>query len=666
MRGQTSLATNAPGPLSTRVVAYAIDARVDVVKKTVNASETLTYRNLTGEPLSKFPFHLYLNAFKPDSTFTTETHFGGGIRASDAANEYAAKNLGSIAISHLEADGFGDLTPRLRFAAPDDGNANDKTVAELTLPRPVAPGDSITFRMKFHDQFPESVARNGYKRDFLMGGQWFPKLGVFWHGAWNCHQYHATTEFFADFGTFDVSLTLPRNYTVGASGVPTGDRTNEDGTRTLSFHGEDIHDFAWAASPHFTVTNGTYLSSMGPVAVRVLALASHPKAGQRYLNVMLASLKQFDTRYGPYPYKMLTVIDPEPDSEMDGMEYPTLITGGTEILNTSSDPTYATENFAEHEFGHQYWYGMVATNEFEDAWLDEGINSYTEVAVTGAIYGWRTNILNFSWANFSDADEHYLEYIAGPDYDPVTRYAWQFRNSSSYGGITYGKSAVLLETLQGIVGKDTMDEAMRTYFMRYRFTHPTTEDFLRTIEEVAIRRGRTSGSFGPQPMFVVPETSVMGMSGAYWLPPRIVNSGLRRYFDQAVYGTAILDYAIDNISSTPEKWWLPASGQQMQRNTVTIHRIGDFLLPVTLEVVFSDGSRVRERWDGNDRWKTFIYARQATIASAEVDPDHNVILDVNRFNNSRTAAANPVPARKVANFWMTWLQLRSQLMGWFV
>jgi hypothetical protein len=650
-----SIATNSPTPLSTRVVAYTIDARVDVKQKLVDATETLTYKNLTGQPLSTFPFHLYLNAFQPDSTLTSETKFGGGNRDTDFNGSYPDKKRGSITITHLEADTFGDLTNSLHFIAPDDHNANDRTVAELNLSRPIAPGDSITFRMVFHDVFPESVERNGYKRDFLMGGQWYPKLGVFWHGAWNCHQYHSTTEFFSDFGTFDVSLTLPTNYTVGASGVPTSDHLNADGTRTQSFHGEDIHDFAWAASPRFTVTNATYLSSMGPVQVHVLSLASHPKAGPRYRDILLASLKQFDQRYGPYPYKILTLIDPEPGSAMEGMEYPTLITGGTSWF----DPTHMTEIEAEHEFGHQYWYGMVATNEFEDAWLDEGINSYTEVDVTGAILGRQTNAIDFGWANASDAMLQYLEYIGMPDYDPVTRKAWQFRSYTSYGVITYGKSATLLGTLEGLIGKDTMDEAMRTWFMRYRFTHPTTEDFLHTIEEVAIKRGRAPGLLTPSPYDpvlhqVLPTTQV------------IINSGLRPYFNQAVYGTAILDYAIDNISSTPVQWWQSNTKDKTLRNTVTVHRVGDFTLPVTLEIVFSDNTRRRETWDGQDRWRAWTYLTTASITSAEVDPDHTLLLDVNRFNNSQTVAANPIPARKITNLWSTLLQLSGQLAGWFV
>jgi hypothetical protein len=669
MPAQTSLATNAPlnQPLSTRVVAYAINAKVDVQKKSVDATETLTYKNLTGQPLTTFPFHLYLNAFQAESTFASEEHYGGGSRGNLGGNRYPPQDIGSITISHLEADGYGDLTGLLRFVAPDDHNANDKTVAELQLAKPVAPGASITFRMTFHDQFPESVARNGYKRDFLMGGQWYPKLGVFWHGSWNCHQYHSSTEFFSDFGTFDVNLTLPKNYTVGASGVPTGDHLNADGTRTLSYFGEDIHDFAWAASPRFTVTDGIYLSSMGPVRIHVLALASHPQAGQRYLNIIQASMKQFDARYGPYPYKMLTVIDPEEGSEMEGMEYPTLITGGTSWF----EPTHLTEIEAEHEFGHQYWYGMVATNEFEDAWLDEGINSYTEAAVTGAILGRETSALDYPWASASDGALQYYEYIAMPDYDPVTRNAWQFRNSASYGDITYGKTTMILETLEGIVGKDTMDEVMRTYFMRYRFTHPTAEDFLHTIEEVAIKRERATGVYGKQtPSQMAEATGLAALLPFPKSPLIMISSSLRPYFNQAVYGTSVLDYAVDNISSDPAKWWLPNSKDKILRDTVTIHRVGDFILPVTLEVVFSDGSKVREHWDPasstNDRWKTFTYERTASIVSAEIDPDHTNKLDVSRFNNSRTVDGNGVPARKLTNLWMSWLQLGSQLAGWLV
>ena len=132
--------------------------------------------------------------------------------------------------------------------------------------------------------------------------------------------------------------------------------------------------------------------------IHVLALKAHPKAGPRYLDILQKTMQQFDQRYGPYPYKIITLIDPEPGSEMGGMEYPTLFTGDTSWY----DPTHITELTAEHEFGHQYWYGMVATNEFEDAWLDEGINSYTEVKVLDAILGRNTSVFDRPYTNAGD------------------------------------------------------------------------------------------------------------------------------------------------------------------------------------------------------------------------------------------------------------------------
>jgi len=650
-----SIATNSPTPLSTRVTSYNIDAHLDTDKKSLDATEVLTYKNLTGQPLSSFPFHLYLNAFRPQSSFTSETHFTGGIRDSEKNDEYPDEKLGSITVSKIAADGFGDLISAMHFTAPDDGNQEDHTVAEIALPHPLAPGATITFRLAFHDQFPLSIARNGWRRDFIMGGQWYPKPGVFLHGAWNCHQYHSTTEFFSDFGTFDVKLTVPQRYVIGASGVPTGAHDNGNGTKTLSFHGEDIGDFAWAASPHFTVTDGTYASSMGPVQVHVLALDYHPNAGPRYRDIILKTLGEFDRRFGPYPYKIVTVIDPEQDSEIGGMEYPTLFTGDTSWY----EPSHITEVTAEHEFGHQYWYGMVATNEFEDAWLDEGINSYTEVNVLDSILGRNTSILDKPYANAGDFETQRIEYAMVADYDPVTQWAFKFRNSMSYGGVTYGKTATLLATLESLIGRDTMDEAMRTYFMKFRFTHPTTEDFLRTIEQVAVARGRATVEPGSYPC--------AGTSGCIAdVPP--VNSSLRPYINQAVYGTQVLDYAVDGVSSSPVQWWLPApqgkNAQVQYRSIVYLHRKRDFVFPVTVEIVFDDGTRLRDHWDGVDRWKKFTYTRNAKVVSAEIDPDHVVLLDVDLFNNSYTTKANSLPGRKLATIWASAQQLFAQLAGW--
>jgi hypothetical protein len=642
-RAASSIATNSPNgaPLSQRVVAYTIDARLDTGKKTLDATETLEYKNLTGQPLDTFPFHLYLNAFRPQSTFSYENHANGGIRAVEQS--YPPEKIGGIEIKSISADGFGDLAPAMRFTAPDDGNTLDHTVMQVKLARPIAPNETVRFHIVFHDKFPISIARNGWKRDFIMGGQWFPKVGVFWkkstdpqgaRGAWNCHQYHSTTEFFADFGAFDVKLNVPNRYIVGASGVPTGEQSNPDGTKTLSFHGEDIHDFAWAASPNFVAADRTFQSSMGPVKLHALVLKSHLDQTERYLDILEHSMQRFDQWYGPFPYKQMTLIDPEPGSEMFGMEYPTLITAGT--IWGLPDKLYVNESVTEHEFGHQYWYGMVATNEFEEAWLDEGINSYTEVKVLDSLLGNETSVVGYRAVHLSDDEMQRLGYTAAPDYDPIARFAWKYYSGSAYGGVTYGKTAIMLKTLESLIGEDTLRQALHTYFIRYRFTHPTGEDFLKTIEEVAAANGKSAN--------------------------------LRPYFNQAVYGTQVLDYEVKSASSEPAYWWLPEDKDYKgdYRTVVSLHRKGDFILPVTLELKFDDGSVVHETWDGIDRWTRYAYVGKAQLVSAEIDPQHQIWLDKDFFNNSYVVKSHGAAGLKLSSWWAVANQLIAHFASWLV
>src|SRR5271157_5542725 len=240
---QSPFAPKVSGPLSQRVVAYQIEAKYDPAQHTVEATETLTYRNLTGQPLSRFPFHLYLNAFQPKSTYAREGHRDSSFRSSQFES-WDPEDYGSNEVTFFEVVGMADLTKQMKFISPDDGNPDDKTVFEVQLPHPVAPGQNVQFKLTFRAKFPEVADRTGYKRTFLLAGQWFPKVGVWWHGAWNCHQFHALTEFFADFGTYDVKITLPKNYVIGATGVQTSDIDNGNGTKTVAFHAEDVHDFA--------------------------------------------------------------------------------------------------------------------------------------------------------------------------------------------------------------------------------------------------------------------------------------------------------------------------------------------------------------------------------------------------------------------------------------
>jgi len=593
----------------------------------------LTYHNVTGQALDHFPFHLYQNAFQPKSTWVREAKIEGSRDI--AYDKWDEKKYGSEDIKNLEVVGQGDLTGQMQYIASDDGNKDDKTVVDLHLPKPIPSGAYAQFRIAFQTKLPETQARSGWKRDFVLGGQWFPKVGVWWHGAWNCHQYHATTEFFADFGVYDVKLTVPQDEVVGASGVQVEEKNNPDNTKTVTYHGDDIHDFAWTASPRYKVRESVYQAQMGPIKLRFMMQPAHWNQAERHERITRQTLDHFESWYGPYPYKTLTVVDPEPDSAAGGMEYPTFITGDSSWFMPSG--VYLPELVVEHEFGHQYWYGMVATNEFEDAWLDEGINSYTEVKVLDSILGKNTSILNTAGITLSEREAQRLGYLTAADVDAMAQKAYEYYSFSSYGGVTYGKTASALLTLEGIVGEDTMAKVMRAYFMKYRFTHPTKEDFLKTIEEVSGR-------------------------------------DLRWYFSQAVYGTQVMDYEVLKIDSFPVHWYEPnkdrnakgiAKGDTVFQSYVSLHRKQDFVMPLEVEIKFDNGEKIREHWDGQSRWTRFSYQKRARVVSAEIDPDHTVQLDSNNFNNSYTVEPDAKPAHKVANYWLFLTQCLSQALGWW-
>jgi len=179
---------------------------------------------------------------------------------------------------------------------------------------------------------------------------------------------------------------------------------------------------------------------------------------------------------------------------------------------------------------------------------------------------------------------------------------------------------------------------MHTYFMKYRFTHPVKEDFLKTIEEVS-------------------------------------GKDLRWYFNQAVYGSQVLDYSVLNIDSFPVNWYeekkdkkdakKDAKDDTVYQSSVSLQRKGDFVMPVEVEIIFDNGEKIREHWDGKSRWTRFSYQKKAKVVSAEIDPDHTVQIDSNNFNNSSTVEGNGKPAHKLANFWLFMTQFVSQALGWW-
>ena len=235
---------------AVRVADYTIDVRLDAGQKTLDGRERVTWRNPSPDAVGEIWLHLYLNAFRNnESTFFRES--GGQLRGDRMPEE----GWGSIDVTSLRrADGV-DLTKAMRFEHPDDDNAKDRTVVRVPLPEPVPPGGEVSFDVAWKARLPRIFARTGYVRDYFLVGQWFPKLGVYEPagmrgraaGGWNCHQFHANSEFYADFGQYQVSITRPDRFVVGATGPRVEKRANPDGTATHVFEQADVIDFAWTA-----------------------------------------------------------------------------------------------------------------------------------------------------------------------------------------------------------------------------------------------------------------------------------------------------------------------------------------------------------------------------------------------------------------------------------
>lgn len=603
--------TTAEGPLSERRVSYTMDVDLDPEARTVAGTQRITWRNPDRVPVDELQFHLYLNAFRDErSTFMKESggvHRGFSVQGQEVWGGVEIHRMAIVpdaaALPAYAVPDAADLTDRMTFIQPDDGNADDRTVLSVKLPRAVAPGETIALEVDFTARMPQIFARTGWAlsdqgNPFFMVAQWFPKLGVYEvpgqryvpadapQGQWNTHQFHANSEFYADFGTYEVTMTVPDGYVVGASGVRVAEAA-ADGRRRLTYRADDVHDFAWTASPDFR----EYTDTWRHVNLRLLLQPAHEAQAARHFDAVKAALERYAAWVGAYPYTTLTLVDGIGGS--NGMEYPTLITCGT----VYGLPAWAraVEVVTVHEFGHQYFYGMMASNEFEEAWLDEGMNSYLEARIMDDAYG-PASVFDLPFLAIGDRGMQRLMYTKNrPGTGALFTWSWKYRFPGDYNKASYAKPATVMNTLERYLGWETMHRILRTYYDRWRFRHPATRDFIAVAEEVA---GKDLGWF----------------------------------FDQYVYGTAVVDYAVDAVTNE-------AVADSTYRSTVRVQRKQDGTFPQTLRVRFEDGTGETATWDGRDPWHTFSFTHTTPVVEAYLDPEDVVMLDVNRLDNRRVVAS---------------------------
>ncbi len=627
---------------SPRIANYVMNVSLNPTEKLVSGSEVVTWKNTSVDFVSDIYIHLYMNAFYSEkSTFMMES----GDRFHGRNLEKGKK--GSIRLKSLKLLNGVSLLDSLSFVSPDDANPFDRTVARIRLPESVPPGEQITLTAEFETKLPPVFARAGYYKNFFMVSQWFPKIGVYWHGKWNCHQYHATSEFFADFGVYDVRIFVPKNYEVGATGDLL-EKTKVDSLWMYRFLAEDVHDFAWAASPDFRLARDSFLKKISGrseerVQINLFYQPSHKRQIERYLQAVKNAMTYFYEHVGVYPYSTLTMIDPPPAAAgAGGMEYPTLITLGTQWFLPKG--VRLPETVTIHEFGHQYWYGMVANNEFEEAWLDEGINTYYETRIMDYYYGDNESSFDLFGIKISDSNLRWLEYLNGAALDPIKRNAWDFYSSASYASNSYSKPVMMLRTLEEYLGIAKMDQVMQTYFARWKYKHPTSKDFVQTVNDV---------------------------TGENW----------DWYFNQLLYKSGHLDYAIGSVRS----YQIPSVQDTLSSNSlnsgkdslgkrttddslvyeslVKIRRKGNFHVPVQLKVEFENDSSIIKNWDGISPWKKWKFRSHYKLSYASIDPFHKIWLDENIVNNSWKAKEEKRAVDRLGLRVFFWIQNIFQLFA---
>jgi hypothetical protein len=639
--------TAAPRTPAPRTADYDIDVTLDPASRSLTGKETITWRNPGQIPAYSLRLHLYWNAFRnTNSTWIKQRQLAGD----DALGRAAEDDFGYTDITSLKwlrDDGTEVDLPNFRFISPDDQNRDDRSLAAADLPEPVPPGGTMRIRVAWTGKFPRNFDRTGAIGNFFFVSQWFPKLGAFQDAGWTARQFFANAEFLADFGRYDVRMTVPTGWVVGATGVEQSKTAN--GTLTTHRYLQDrVHDFAWTASPDFLdLTQRFEHPGLPPVNMRLLLQPEHQHLADRHFAAAAATLRYYGEWFGPYPYASLTIVDPAYQSESEGMEYPTIFTGGTRWLSPrqSNDPEYVVI----HETGHQWWQGMVANNEVEHAWLDEGINEYADSRVQAVAFQPNYFVQRFfggfiPW-QYGDiplqraTDTNYMNtFRRAPDRDPLstpTYLLWP----GTHQNLSYHKAALLLHTLERLHSWEVMQRVLATFFTRWQYQHPTPDDFFAVLKEV------TGDDHG-------------------W------------FLEQAYRNSVTYDYAIERLDSSLISWrgmteetgsGKASLGQalvyeeqtldKLYRTTVVARRLGAGQFPVDVLVTFTDGHQERERWDGRARWQHFTFDRPARAVSAQIDPERVLLLDTSFTNNSRTLEPKrDDAATKWSLRWMIWLQ----------
>jgi len=508
-------------------VDYQMEIEVDVEKNQFEGDQVLKYTNNSGDTLKRVFYHLYLNAFQPNSMMDIRSR-----TIEDPDRRVADRIL------HLKEDEQG--WHKIKKLTQDGKKVNYKikgTLMEVILNQPILPNTSTTFIMSFKSQLPLQVRRTG--RDSQEGirlsmTQWYPKMAEYDKNGWHAYEYIGR-EFHSVWGNFDVKINIDKDYMLGATGILQNPEeigkgyTDKEVTPKVKngklnwhFKADSVLDFAWAADPDYvhktaSLENGTILHFLYQEDSTTVHWDSLPKYAVRIFEIM-------NENFGEYPYKQYTIAQ----GGDGGMEYPmiTLITG-----NRSKGSLVGV---TVHEVNHSWYQHLLATNEYLYPWMDEGFTTYTSDFVMGHLFS--------TFKPYSRYNDGYFRLVKSGKQEPLTTHADHYETNFAYGVASYTMGAMFLRQLGYIVGEEVMHNSLKKYFEVWQYKHPDPIDFIKVVENVS------------------------GIELKWFL----------KYWTES---TKTIDYGIESVKNKNGK------------AEVLIARIGDFPMPIDLLIEYKDGSK---------------------------------------------------------------------------
>ncbi|MDB3906919.1 M1 family metallopeptidase [Crocinitomicaceae bacterium] len=590
-------------------VNYTINVELDDENHFLNAYEEFEYINNSPDVLDTIYMHVWPNAYKNGETALAKQQYG---------NKKQILKYGSE-----EIKGFIDQLDFKVGGQPVKWEYHPEfiDVCYLVLDTPLNPGKKIKVSTPFRVQIPSgSISRLGHIKQSYQITQWYPKPAVYDKNGWNAFPYLNQGEFYSEYGSFDVSITLPDNYVVGATGdlqtdseiaflneraqttatnvekgtnyTKFGDTTEKNGfpessksTKTIRYTQKNVHDFAWFADKRFNVLKSQVELPHSGRMVTSWAMYTEKEANlwikaSEYLN---DAVYHYSLWNGDYPYNNVTAVDGT-ISAGGGMEYPNV----TVIGRSGND--YQLEVVLVHEVGHNWFYGQLGTNERVHGWMDEGMNTLNEVRYMQTKYPDNQALSDMVLGgafHFNDLDHHDMSDLSyrmvaalGED-QPIETHSAKF-TSANYGVVMYQKTGLVFLYLRDYLGDELFDKSMRAYYSEWEFKHPQPEDMRRSLEKAS---GKDLG----------------------WL------------FDDLIQTTNHVDYKLKKV--------------KIDENVlVTVKNIGQVDGPIEVATL-SNGKVVETKWIEPGAKKSVVQFENTEIDAVRIDPGID-IPEINRQNNS--------------------------------